>query len=75
MLYEFKTSYLTSLDEMQPNDNMVKKTKEKALVEFINELLKKGKLNINKYIKSYNSFTTRDMNNEEISEFIQQIEL
>lgn len=75
MLYENKTSYLTSLKEMYADKDAIKELENEALVHFINDLIKEGKLNKKNYIKSYNKFTSKNVNNEEISEFIQQIEI
>lgn len=75
MVYESKTSYLTSLKEMYTDKDAIKELENEALIEFINDLIKQGKLNKKNYIRSYNSFTSKNKNNEEISEFIQQIEI
>lgn len=75
MIYESKTSYLTSLKEMFSDKDSLKELQNQALVEFINNLIKQGKLNKKNLIRNYTNTNIRDIDNEEISYFIQQIEI
>ena len=43
MVYESKTSYLTSLKEMYTDKDAIKELENEALIEFINDLIKQGK--------------------------------
>lgn len=75
MIYENKTAYLTSLKEMFSDKDSLKQLQNGALIEFINNLIKQGKLNKKNLIRSYTNTNIKDIDNEEISYFIQQIEI
>lgn len=75
MKYEDKVAYLTSLKDMFTDKDPVKELQNQSMINFVNNLIREGKLNKKNLLKSYNSFIIKNKNNEEISYFIQQIEI